>query len=101
MLNKDMFLKHSNDQVAIHIKKLIRPYPDTKDLQMKLQNYYEWNQFKRDTVHELTTSARARRRRGSSLAAFGPASLSSSSIQTMQAATGTAHGENNKRVSKA
>ena len=52
MLHKDVFLKYSNDSVKQSVIKLTQPYPDTSEMQLKLQHFTEWNKFKALTMNE-------------------------------------------------
>jgi hypothetical protein len=53
MLRKDIFIKHCNDQCIENIRKIVQPYPETNEMQIKLQNYADWNQFKQTTMSDI------------------------------------------------
>jgi hypothetical protein len=53
MLHKDIFLKNCNDQCIENIRKIVQPYPETNEMQMKLQNYSNWNQYKQFLISDM------------------------------------------------
>ncbi len=53
MLRKDIFLKNCNDRCIENIRKIVQPYPETSEMQMKLQNYANWNQYKQATMSDM------------------------------------------------
>jgi hypothetical protein len=56
MLRKDIFLKHSNSKVAENVRKIIQPYPESSELQIKLRTFSEWNAYKKFTMAGMNSS---------------------------------------------
>jgi hypothetical protein len=53
MLSIETFLKYANDNVRDNIRQIIQPYPQTNDMQVKLQNYADWEFFKKKALNAL------------------------------------------------
>ncbi|XP_077983826.1 uncharacterized protein LOC144438603 isoform X2 [Glandiceps talaboti] len=53
MMHKDFFVKHANDNVRRAVRLITRPYPPTETLQEHLQDFTNWNHFKKETVQTV------------------------------------------------
>lgn len=53
MLDKEIFLKYANEKVIENIRRMIQPYPQTEDMQRKLQNVADWKYYKDLTMETV------------------------------------------------
>ncbi|XP_006814718.1 uncharacterized protein LOC100377915 [Saccoglossus kowalevskii] len=53
MLHKSFFTKHADDKVRRAVRQSHRPYPTTETLQDHLQDFTNWNHFKKEAVHTI------------------------------------------------